>query len=83
MRLLENKKGGNMESKEERQKRVQRTMERIQLILNEEQCDLEPFVLIASGQLMKKEINVVAKDLRNVNTPENLEQLPANPEGGK
>ena len=49
---------------EEKQQRIDRTLARIQSILNEENCELEPFVLIVSGRLVKKEINAIAKDLQ-------------------
>ena len=71
-----------METKEEKQLRINRTMDKIQKILNEENCELEPFVLIISGQLVKKEINVIAKDLPVVN-PSGSSTIPTNPvEGG-
>lgn len=52
-----------METNEARQERITRVMERIKQVLNEEQCELEPFILISAGNLLKKEINVVAKPL--------------------
>ena len=43
------------------EQRMQDAMKKINRILNEEQCELEPFVLIVQGVLVKKEINIVAK----------------------
>ena len=51
---------------EEKQQRIDRTLEKIRSILEEENCELEPFVLIVSGQIVKKEINVIPKDLQEV-----------------
>ena len=70
-----------METKEDKQLRINRAMDKIQKILNEENCELEPFVLIVSGQMIKKEIVVIAKDLQNVNPPADLNQVPL-AEGG-
>ena len=52
-----------METKEQLQQRVDRTLEKIKAVLAEENCELEPFVLIVSGNLVKKEINIVAKPM--------------------
>lgn len=58
-----------METQEQKNERVARALQRIQRVLDEEFCELEPFILISSGILIKKEINVVAKSLPSIGTP--------------
>ena len=52
-----------MESNDEKQARITRALEKVQKALDEEQCELEPFLLVVEGKLVKKEINMIAKPL--------------------
>jgi hypothetical protein len=69
-----------METDEQKGARVSRALIKISAILEEEHCELEPFVLITNGNLIKKEINVVAKPLPEQSAP--VVPAPAQPEGG-
>ena len=71
-----------METKEQKEARLSRAMEKIKKILDEEQCELEPFVLISSGVLIKKEINIIAKNLQVENQPQSLTTSTSPVEGG-
>ena len=71
-----------METKEQKEARLSRAMEKIKKILDEEQCELEPFVLISSGVLIKKEINIIAKNLQVENQPQSSTTSTSPVEGG-
>ena len=58
-----------METNIQKEERINRALKRVQAVCAEEHVELEPFLLIVQGLIVKKEINVVAKDLPQVAGP--------------
>lgn len=70
-----------METKEEKQQRIQKATDKINQILKEEYCFMEPVICLVGKQIIS-EVKVYAKALPQKVTPAETPKVEEKPEGG-